>query len=144
MVHSDGSGQVRVYTPSIVSTLQKHLGSTDPELGGPLENLVLSGFDSAASASQSHTPYSVVHQDSSAGRGSSHWESRVLQGSIMTAVLGDPTTVRIDPVTLAALQDTGWYRVNQSQAQSLVWGHGKRRQQTNTTITRQLIEQAES
>ncbi|XP_037539154.1 leishmanolysin-like peptidase 2 [Nematolebias whitei] len=99
VIHSDESGQVRVYTPSIISALQKHLVSTDPELGGPLENL-----------------------DGSAGRGSSHWESRVLQGSIMTAVLGDPTTVRIDPVTLAALQDTGWYRVNQSRAQSLVWG----------------------
>ncbi|MEQ2261244.1 hypothetical protein XENORESO_007663 [Xenotaenia resolanae] len=56
---------------------------------------------------------------------SSHWESRILQGSIMAASLGDPTTVRIDPVTLAALQDTGWYSVNLSQAQSLVWGDGE-------------------
>ncbi|XP_037832461.1 leishmanolysin-like peptidase 2 isoform X2 [Kryptolebias marmoratus] len=96
-IHSDGSGQVRIYTPSIISALQRHLASTDPELGGPLENL----------------------------DGSSHWESRVLQGSIMTAVLGEPTTVRIDPVTLAALQDTGWYRVHQSRAQSLVWGDGE-------------------
>ena len=61
------------------------------------------------------------------GRVSSHWESRVLQGSIMAAVLGDLTTVRIDPVTLAALQDTGWYTVNLSRAQSLVWGDGEER-----------------
>ncbi|XP_056225262.1 ciliated left-right organizer metallopeptidase isoform X2 [Seriola aureovittata] len=41
VIHSDGSGQMRIYTPSVISALQKHLASTDPELGGPLENLVL-------------------------------------------------------------------------------------------------------
>ncbi|XP_039679547.1 leishmanolysin-like peptidase 2 isoform X1 [Perca fluviatilis] len=100
--HSDRSGQMRIYTPSLISTLQKHLASTDPELGGPLENL-----------------------DVAPGRVSSHWESRVLQGSIMAPVLGDSPTVRIDPVTLAALQDTGWYTVDLNQAQSLVWGDGE-------------------
>lgn len=59
-----------------------------------------------------------------AGGVSSHWESRVLRGSIMAAALGDSATTRIDAVTLAALQDTGWYSVNLSQAQSLVWGDG--------------------
>uniref|UniRef100_A0AAZ1X1A7 Leishmanolysin-like peptidase n=1 Tax=Oreochromis aureus TaxID=47969 RepID=A0AAZ1X1A7_OREAU len=98
VTHSDRSGHMRIYTPSIISALQKHLVSSDPQLGGPLENLVLV---------------------------SSHWESRVLQGSIMSAVLGDPSTVRIDPVTLAALQDTGWYTVDLSRAQSLVWGDGE-------------------
>ncbi|XP_068584239.1 ciliated left-right organizer metallopeptidase [Cebidichthys violaceus] len=102
VTHSDGSGQMRIYTPSVISALQRHLASTDPELGGPLENL-----------------------DVPPGRVSSHWESRVLQGSVMAAVLGDPTTVRIDPVTLAALQDTGWYTVDLSRAQSLVWGDGE-------------------
>eukprot|EP00064_Thunnus_orientalis_P020868 superscaffoldBa00006000_g21019 len=102
VTHTDGSGQMRIYTPSVISALQKHLASTDPELGGPLENL-----------------------DVPPGGVSSHWESRLLQGSIMAAVLGDSTTVRIDLVTLAALQDTGWYAVNLSQAQSLVWGDGE-------------------
>ncbi|XP_072233044.1 ciliated left-right organizer metallopeptidase [Leuresthes tenuis] len=102
VTHSDGSKQMRIYTPSIMSALQRHLVSTDPDLGGPLENL-----------------------DASADMLSSHWESRVLQGSIMAAVLGDSATVRIDSVTLAALQDTGWYSVNLSQAQSLVWGDGE-------------------
>ena len=45
--HSDRSGQMRIYTPSLISTLQKHLASTDPELGGPLENLVLSSSNVA-------------------------------------------------------------------------------------------------
>ncbi|XP_053199078.1 ciliated left-right organizer metallopeptidase [Scomber japonicus] len=102
VTHTDGSGQMRIYTPSVISALQKHLASTDPELGGPLENL-----------------------DASPGGVSSHWESRLLQGSIMAAVLGDSTTVRIDPITLAALEDTGWYAVNLSRAQSLVWGDGE-------------------
>lgn len=43
----------------------------------------------------------------------------------MAAALVDPAVVRIDLVTLAALQDTGWYSVNLSRAQSLVWGEGK-------------------
>ncbi|XP_058480243.1 ciliated left-right organizer metallopeptidase [Solea solea] len=102
LVHSDGSGQMRIYSQSVISALQEHLASADPELGGLLENLHVA-----------------------AGRVSSHWESRVLRGSIMTAVLEDSTTVRIDLVTLAALQDTGWYTVNLSQAQSLVWGQGE-------------------
>ncbi|XP_054457419.1 ciliated left-right organizer metallopeptidase [Anoplopoma fimbria] len=102
VTHSDGSGQMRIYTPSVISALQRHLASTDPELGGPLENL-----------------------DVPPGRVSSHWEARVLQGSIMAAVLGDWTTIQIDPVTLAALQDTGWYTVDLSRAQSLVWGDGE-------------------
>jgi len=42
VMHSDGSGQMRIYTPSVISELKRHLASTDPELGGPLENLVLS------------------------------------------------------------------------------------------------------
>ncbi|XP_035469187.2 leishmanolysin-like peptidase 2 isoform X1 [Scophthalmus maximus] len=102
VIHSDRLGQMRLYTPSVISALQKHLASADPELGGPLENL-----------------------GAPAGRVSSHWESRVLRGSIMAAALEDSAAVRIDPVTLAALQDTGWYAVNPSRAQSLVWGEGE-------------------
>ncbi|XP_029696559.1 leishmanolysin-like peptidase 2 isoform X3 [Takifugu rubripes] len=104
VIHADGSGQMRIYSPSTISALQAHLVSTDPELGAPLENL-----------------------GAAPGRASSHWESRVLRGSIMAPVLGDPVTVRIDPVTLAALQDTGWYTVDLSRAQSLVWGSGEGR-----------------
>ncbi|XP_070978112.1 ciliated left-right organizer metallopeptidase [Oncorhynchus clarkii lewisi] len=96
------TGQVRIYTQSVIRALQEHLSSTDPDLGGPLENL-----------------------DVGSSGLSSHWESRVLQGSIMAAALGDPAVVRVDPVTLAALQDTGWYSVNHSRAQGLVWGKGE-------------------
>lgn len=72
------------------------------------------------------TVFAVLpRQGAAPGRVSSHWESRVLRGSIMAPVLGDPVTVRIDLVTLAALRDTGWYAVDLSRAQSLVWGTGK-------------------
>ncbi|XP_020346338.2 leishmanolysin-like peptidase 2 [Oncorhynchus kisutch] len=102
VTNTDETGQVRIYTQSVIRALQEHLLSTDPDLGGPLENL-----------------------DVGSSGLSSHWESRVLQGSIMAAALGDPAVVCVDPVTLAALQDTGWYSVNHSRAQGLVWGKGE-------------------
>lgn len=119
---------MRIYSPSVISALQTQLASTDPELGAPLENLVnllrLQLLFSPVSASL--TALLVLpRQGAAPGRASSHWESRVLRGSIMAPVLGDPVTVQIDLVTLAALQDTGWYAVDLSRAQSLVWGTGK-------------------
>ncbi|KTF74543.1 hypothetical protein cypCar_00042217, partial [Cyprinus carpio] len=95
-------GQVRLYSPTVIREMQKHLNSTHPDLGAPLEN-----------------------KDAGSDGLSSHWEARVLQGSIMAALLVEPSLTRIDPITLAALQDTGWYSVNLSRAQSLVWGEGE-------------------
>lgn len=128
MIHADGSGQMRIYSPSTISALQAHLASSDPELGAPLENLV-NLPTLGRPVSRMHPDFIVFsvspRQGAAPGGASSHWESRVLRGSIMAPVLGDPVTVRIDPVTLAALQDTGWYTVDLSRAQSLVWGSGK-------------------
>lgn len=70
-------------------------------------------------------PHLSFSQDAGSDGLSSHWETRVLQGSIMAALLVEPSLIRIDPITLAALQDMGWYSVNFSRAQSLVWGEGK-------------------
>uniref|UniRef100_H3B7T6 Leishmanolysin-like peptidase n=1 Tax=Latimeria chalumnae TaxID=7897 RepID=H3B7T6_LATCH len=56
------------------------------------------------------------------GLASSHWEARFLQGSIMTAAFEDPRLTQIDEITLAAMSDTGWYQVNYSAVESLVWG----------------------
>ncbi|XP_057712273.1 ciliated left-right organizer metallopeptidase [Corythoichthys intestinalis] len=102
VTHSDGQGQTRIYTPSVISTLQRHLAAFDPELGGPLEN-----------------------SDATPGGVSSHWESRFLQSSIMLAAASQDIVARIDPLTLAAFQDTGWYAVNTHRAQNLVWGDGE-------------------
>ncbi|KAL5468697.1 hypothetical protein EMCRGX_G029805 [Ephydatia muelleri] len=50
----------------------------------------------------------------------SHWEKRILGNELMT---GEITfNDRLSVLTLAALQDTGWYQVNYSMAQPLVWG----------------------
>lgn len=40
VIQADASGQMRIYSPSVISALQTHLASADPELGAPLENLV--------------------------------------------------------------------------------------------------------
>ncbi|KAK2913623.1 hypothetical protein Q8A67_002022 [Cirrhinus molitorella] len=99
---TDDMGQFRLYSPFVIREMQKHLNSTHTDLGAPLEN-----------------------KDAGSDGLSSHWEARVLQGSIMAALLVEPSLIRIDPITLAALQDTGWYSVNLSRAQSLVWGEGE-------------------
>ncbi|XP_053486104.1 ciliated left-right organizer metallopeptidase [Ictalurus furcatus] len=98
VIYTDESGQMRLYTPNVNKALHTHLNTTH-NLGAPLEN-----------------------QDADSHGFSSHWEARVLQGSIMTAMLAEPALVRIDVITLSALQDTGWYSVNLSQAQNLLWG----------------------
>ncbi|XP_051754872.1 ciliated left-right organizer metallopeptidase isoform X2 [Ctenopharyngodon idella] len=102
VISTDEMGQVRLYSPTVIKAMQKHLNSTHTDLGAPLEN-----------------------KDVGSDGLSSHWEARVLQGSIMAALLVEPSLIRIDHITLAALQDTGWYSVNFSQAQSLVWGEGE-------------------
>ncbi|XP_055012338.1 ciliated left-right organizer metallopeptidase isoform X2 [Boleophthalmus pectinirostris] len=102
MIRPDASGQMRIYSPSVTSALQRHLRTTDPDIGGLLEN-----------------------KDAGPSGVSSHWESRLMQGSIMSAVLNEPSVVRIDPVTLYALQDTGWYTADLEWAQPLVWGEGE-------------------
>ncbi|RXN21539.1 leishmanolysin-like peptidase isoform X1 [Labeo rohita] len=102
LTSTDEMGQARLYSPTVIREMQKHLNSTHTDLGAPLEN-----------------------KDAGSDGLSSHWEARVLQGSIMAALLVEPSLIRIDPITLAALQDTGWYSVNLSRAQSLVWGEGE-------------------
>ncbi|KAK9971458.1 hypothetical protein ABG768_024824 [Culter alburnus] len=102
VISTDEMGQARLYSPTVIRAMQKHLNSTHTDLGAPLEN-----------------------KDVGSDGLSSHWEARVLQGSIMAALLVEPSLIRIDHITLAALQDTGWYSVNFSRAQSLVWGEGE-------------------
>ncbi|XP_076849583.1 ciliated left-right organizer metallopeptidase-like isoform X2 [Brachyhypopomus gauderio] len=102
VMNTDEMGQTGLFSPGVVKALQTHFNSTRTDLGAPLEN-----------------------QDAGSRGVSSHWEARVLQGSIMTALLTEPSLVRIDPITLSALQDTGWYSINLNQAQSLLWGENE-------------------
>ncbi|XP_038644102.1 leishmanolysin-like peptidase 2 [Scyliorhinus canicula] len=101
VTNTDDQGSVRIYTRTVIQKMQQHFNSSSPELGGPLENGVQPGFPS------------------------SHWESRFLQGSIMTAAMGAPEHTIIDPITLAAMSDTGWYQVKYDSTQPLVWGQGQ-------------------
>ncbi|ELK11249.1 Leishmanolysin-like peptidase [Pteropus alecto] len=46
------------------------------------------------------------------------------EGSIMTATFNGAQRTRLDPITLAAFKDSGWYQVNYSAAEELLWGQG--------------------
>ncbi|XP_060028213.1 leishmanolysin-like peptidase isoform X1 [Erinaceus europaeus] len=51
-----------------------------------------------------------------------HWEKRLLENEAMT---GSHTQNRVlSRITLALMEDTGWYRANYSMAEKLDWGRG--------------------
>lgn len=52
-----------------------------------------------------------------------HWEERYFYPEAMTSVMS-PTTNVLSPLTLALMEDSGWYVGNYSQANLLPWGHG--------------------
>ncbi|KAJ7558534.1 hypothetical protein O6H91_04G044600 [Diphasiastrum complanatum] len=56
------------------------------------------------------------------GRGTagSHWEKRLLMNEIMTGSVDTRSVV--SAMTLALLEDSGWYRANYSMAEQLDWG----------------------
>ncbi|XP_048218688.1 leishmanolysin-like peptidase 2 [Perognathus longimembris pacificus] len=93
----DKWGQLLLSTPTVSHSLAKHLGVLGVSLGGPLEE---------------------------EGRLSSHWEARLFQGSIMAATFDSAQRTQLDPITLSAFQDSGWYQVNHSAAEKLLWGQG--------------------
>ncbi|XP_063769619.1 ciliated left-right organizer metallopeptidase [Pseudophryne corroboree] len=96
VTNTDENGQLRIYTPNVMQKMGEHLGGDN--IGAPLEN--------------QETPTS------------SHWESRFMQGSILTASLSPPHLTFLDPITLAAFQDMGWYGVNTSISSQFMWGKG--------------------
>ena len=51
----------------------------------------------------------------------SFWDKRVMMGDLMASDL-QPGAV-VSSITLALLEDTGWYQINYSQAGYLAWGH---------------------
>ncbi|XP_044515997.1 leishmanolysin-like peptidase 2 [Gracilinanus agilis] len=93
----DEWGQLILTTPTVSHSLARHLGVSEALQGVPLEE---------------------------EGPSSSHWEARLLQGSVMTATFDSAHRTKIDPITLAAFADSGWYQVNHSAAQELLWGQG--------------------
>ncbi|KAI3767234.1 hypothetical protein L2E82_17323 [Cichorium intybus] len=59
------------------------------------------------------------------GRGTSgsHWEKRLLMNEIMTGSVDTRSVV--SRMTLALLEDSGWYEANYSMADRLDWGHNQ-------------------
>lgn len=56
----------------------------------------------------------------------------------MTAAFEGAQRSRLDPVTLAAFEDSGWYQVNYSTAEQLLWGQGKRQEICWATLPTQV------
>ncbi|KAL5497157.1 hypothetical protein EMCRGX_G013581 [Ephydatia muelleri] len=50
----------------------------------------------------------------------SHWEARILGNELMTST--QAFNLKLSEMTLALLQDTGWYQVDFSKAEPLQWG----------------------
>ena len=53
----------------------------------------------------------------------SHWEQRLFMNELMAPV--DSHVAIKSALTLAALEDSGWFRANYSVAEPLLWGRGK-------------------
>ena len=84
-------------TPRVVQEVRDHFGCKDLE-GAELED------------------------QGEEGTALTHWEKRVFENEAMTGThTQNPVYSRI---TLALMEDTGWYRANYSMAQPLSWGHG--------------------
>ena len=62
-----------------------------------------------------------LEDDGGAGTASSHFEDRVYDNELMTGT-GDDS--RVTTITLSVLADLGWYTVNYSAADSLLFGSG--------------------
>ncbi|ELR15262.1 leishmanolysin, putative [Acanthamoeba castellanii str. Neff] len=58
------------------------------------------------------------------GTAGSHWEKRILNQDFMTGVGVYGDYAAKSAVTLAAMEDSGWYRANYSAAETLYWGAG--------------------
>jgi len=52
-----------------------------------------------------------------------HWEERYFYPEALTSVMS-PTTNVHSPLTLALMEDSGWYVANYTNAKILPWGHG--------------------
>lgn len=91
---------IKMITPNVVAKIKEHFGCTNwPNAGAELEDY------------------------GGSGTAGSHWEKRVYFNEYMTGT-ADPNSV-YSAITLALFQDSGWYQVNYSMAQTLPWGNNK-------------------
>lgn len=97
----DSHGLYRLNLPSVVEQMRKHFNCSDDDFGAPLE------------------------MKEGAYLYRSHWDALIMSGSIMTPTINKPEFTSIDPITLSVFADTGWYKVNFSNADEYFWGKGK-------------------
>lgn len=121
----DEWGQLLLTTPAVSHSLAQHLGVSGMSPGVPLEEEVRTGLLGKGWKRATRQRPATRHF-SQQGPWSSHWEARLLQGSIMAATFDGAQRTRLDPITLAAFKDSGWYQVNHSAAEELLWGQGER------------------
>lgn len=101
--------------------------SSDSKLGRMVTRVVLPRV--VMHARQHYGAYSNdftgLELEDGGGRGTagSHWEKRLLMNEIMTGSVDTKSVV--SPMTLALLEDSGWYRANMSMAEQLDWGRGQ-------------------
>ncbi|XP_076463924.1 ciliated left-right organizer metallopeptidase-like [Babylonia areolata] len=87
----------RLTSPTVVSKSQQHFGChSDQYFGGPLQAKYFEA--------------------------TSHWHPLLMHTSVMTAEGENVSYPVLDPITLAVFEDSGWYRVNFSNADLFLWG----------------------
>ncbi|WP_411022889.1 leishmanolysin-related zinc metalloendopeptidase, partial [Salmonella sp. s51228] len=63
-----------------------------------------------------------IENQGGSGTAGSHWEERLFGNEAMVGTIG--RVPKFSKITLAALQDSGWYSVDYSLAEPLHWGRG--------------------
>lgn len=88
---------VRMVTPAVLREAQNHFGCySETKFGAPLDGRYMDY--------------------------TSHWDGRLMYGSIMAPKIGLPHLTLIDRMTLAVFEDSGWYKVNYNKADTFLWG----------------------
>ena len=66
--------------------------------------------------------YLFLENDGGSGTASGHWEKKFFGNELMTGQMsGYPI---MSNITLAVMEDSGWYKVNYDTAQNFTWGKG--------------------
>ncbi|CAL1526891.1 unnamed protein product [Lymnaea stagnalis] len=90
-------GVMRLMTDAVIREMKQHFNcTTRPDFGGPIE---------------------ITNE-----KPSSHWDSMFMHSSVMGSKEQKPYQTLIDPITLAVFEDSGWYKVNYSHADTFIWG----------------------
>lgn len=89
-----------IVTPKVLAVARNQFNCQEME-GAPLEN--------QPTGSQSCT--------------GDHWEERLFYPEALSGVIS-PTTNILSPLTLALMEDSGWYMANYTFSQVSPWGHG--------------------